>query len=80
MKKSWYPQWKALEMKWALIHLCQMSFLNSQQISYVYGGVSDGAPCFSLVGFFRFLELLSDTLERTEQEDDVLDPLSTLMG
>lgn len=45
----------------------------------MYGGVSDGAPWSSQVGFFRFLELLSDTLELTEQEDDVLDPLSTLM-
>lgn len=43
------------------------------------GCVSDGTPWSSQVGFPRFLELLSDTVELKEQ-DDVLDPLSTLIS
>lgn len=60
-----------------------MLFLDCNQIlydSYMYGGVSGGAPWSSQVGFFRFSELFSDALELTEQEEDVLDPLSTLMS
>lgn len=67
-----------------MISICQVSFLNCNQIlynSYVFGGVSGGTPWSSQVVFSRFcLELLSDTLELREQQDDVLDTLPTLMS